>query len=171
MHVVKSLLLYFGESARKCVNNVTWYVFCAITKVNHFPCVQFLLHIAAKRKNRLLHFSACGSTARKVTAGTLPHPVIPSHVSLQRWWNVSECFCCGSWWNKKNSFQKYVYLLLSIWMILTIRSAVQNTEDEVKNWFCRLFVCMWIVTWYFDGRTYRLRNLRYACLNRPHRVM
>jgi hypothetical protein len=70
------------------------YVFSAVTKVNHFPCVQFLLHIAAMHK-KLLHLSACGSTSRKVIAGTLPHPVIPSSVSMQRR-NVSECFCCGS---------------------------------------------------------------------------
>ena len=70
----------------------------------------------------------------------------PATCPLQRCWNVSECFCCGSWWNKEDSFQKY--LLLSIWTILTIWSAVQNTEDGVDIGFAGcLYACeSWHVT-------------------------
>ena len=46
---------------------------------------------------------------------------------------LQNVFSCGSWWNKENSFQKY--LLLSIWMIVTVWPAVQNTEDDVKTGF------------------------------------
>lgn len=91
--------------------------------------MKLLLQIEAKHKHKLLHLSACGSTSRKVVASYLAAPSDSQQCVLAE---MLECFRMF----RDEIRRRELPFVLSIWTILTIWSAVQNAEDEVKIGLC-----------------------------------